>query len=495
MGVASASAQSPGTGAGFGNLGWRVVGGGDEAVGGIVVRADGRIVVATGTEESDAFLPDGSIDRSFGSNGVARGRRDECQCGWTSAAAQADGKIVVAQGGTLIRFTRRGVLDAKFGTRGRVLLGPGRASGVAVAPDGRIIVGFVDEAAPSLRAFHPDGTRDVRFGVAGRVPVAPLHEGELSVAVQPDGKIVVAAAEVDPARTTDVPLSRYLADGSLDTSFGTDGRAHADDVRGDTVALQVDGKILVAGLRVIVGVGPETDVLRFSPDGRLDPTFGQGGVIRRRVQGLVGWPRAIAPLPGRAVAIAGGWIVAACCKGEYWFAARVTPEGIWRDGPAPGLIDPEHDCYGEDATALAVQPDGKILVGGSTCSGNRVGRYTPELELDAGESLIVDSSRLRAFAVGGNVRILGNLRVSDKARVTVSVGGARLLSGSRLGQARLAQDARALSASVRRPSLLPLRLVLAGGARIYTVRVRAADARGRMYDRSIRVKPSMHTSP
>jgi uncharacterized delta-60 repeat protein len=207
------------------------------------------------------------------------------------------------------------------------------------------------------------------------------------MAIQPDGKILLAGMTSQPGSASlfDVALVRYLADGSLDASFGAGGVvvSHvAEDGRGQAMVLQPDGKILVAGLAgsQYAGTGWDPLVARYHANGFLDPTFGVGGVVRLTLNGHQ-----------RATGVAltaTGRIVLSVVGSEDDLLVRLRQDGELDDTfGAFGFVlvaNPRPE-------AVAIQPDGKILVpGGVTgtwgCCGIGVARHHPTGALDTGFS-------------------------------------------------------------------------------------------------------------
>src|SRR5438094_1716665 len=195
-----------------------------------------------------------------------------------------------------------GDLDPTFGTDGKVLTdfdhSTDIAYAVAVQTDGKLVVvgttyldnDFSNEDFAVAR-YNPDGTLDKTFGVGGKVQTdfPGLAAVASSVVIQPDGKIVVAGGAF-PLFTFlgDFKVVRYNPNGSLDTSFG-DGGIVTTSFPGDgsyafAVALQSDGKIIATGTDFVdfnPGDMSNTDfaLARYNPDGSLDTTFGNGGTV------------------------------------------------------------------------------------------------------------------------------------------------------------------------------------------------------------------------
>src|SRR5262249_32074104 len=137
----------------------------------------------------------------------------------------------------------------------------------------------------ALIRYGPSGRLDGSFGAGGKVRTkvgSPLSRDYVyGVAVQPDGKII-AAGECRTNGSSEFPLVRYEADGSLDRSFGFDGEVLTDLGRSSgafAVAVESTGKVLAAG----AGGDPLASsfaLAQYNPDGSLDPTFGEGGKVQ-----------------------------------------------------------------------------------------------------------------------------------------------------------------------------------------------------------------------
>ncbi len=271
----------------------------------VAIQPDGKIVVGGAAGAPNLFAlarynPDGSLDPSFGSGGKVTTSFAERggQVGVNAVAIQPDGKIVAAGfAGTsgsdrdhaLARYNPDGTLDPTFGTGGKVITsfnGFDEAAAMALQADGKIVTaGFSGPASGSfdfaLARLNPDGSLDPTFGTGGKVIIdfgGPGEEQGRSVAVQPDGKIVVAGISI-VGGTFDFALARLNPDGSLDPTFGTGGKVTTDfgsSDGGSSVAIQPDGKIVVAGFS---NVPFDFALARYNPDGSLDPTFGTAGKV------------------------------------------------------------------------------------------------------------------------------------------------------------------------------------------------------------------------
>ena len=258
----------------------------------VVVQRDGGIVVAGSSSAGTVarYLARGVLDRNFGAGGRASSAPGS---DLTAIALQRDGKIVVA-GSTdvpaleqthflVARFTSRGRLDRAFGSGGSTITTLGSASGakdVAIQRDGRIVVAGSVHARGAVSAqlgvvrLLANGRIDTTFGTNGTVLTNFALNSEPSLALQPDGKIVAACGLSDLRR---FGIARYLPDGCLDPTFGEGGKVRTRfrerSVARD-VAVTRAGKILVAG-----SVGGDFALARYKGDGSLDTTFGIGGLV------------------------------------------------------------------------------------------------------------------------------------------------------------------------------------------------------------------------
>ena len=194
---------------------------------------------------------------------------------------QGDGRIVVV-GPVLARYTAAGSPDPTFSGDGRV---PDSAAGVAIQPDGMIVT-----AGATVSRYRPNGSPDPGFSGDGKAP-SGFSLGTSAVAVQSDGKIVVAGTG-GFAGASSLQVLRLNRDGSPDTGFSGDGRASASPYATNNaagLAIQPDGKIVVAGS--FGGMSSSRfGVVRFNADGSADRSFG-AAATPRRTSGSASRPR------------------------------------------------------------------------------------------------------------------------------------------------------------------------------------------------------------
>jgi len=256
-------------------------------------------------------LPNGSPDASFGTGGLAHLPGTQDSTHWFGGIAlQPDGKIVtvgyiggIGGGpGVVTRFLPDGSLDPAFGTNGIVQMNdyPGTEfiSDLALQPDGRILVtghafSLSDNVALVYR-FNADGTPDPGFGNNGLVELStgPQDDEGHLVRVLSSGKILVAGTYEDTGSEDHPMVARLNADGSVDTGFGVNGATQfaavaASDI--EDMHVQADGKLLICGAMWNGTLGEAMMMLRVNADGTPDPTFGTAGVVMTQVGNVAGF--------------------------------------------------------------------------------------------------------------------------------------------------------------------------------------------------------------
>jgi uncharacterized delta-60 repeat protein len=344
--------------------------------------------------------PNGSLDPTYGVAGKAS---TTAAGGIGAMVLQTDGKAVVVGQRYVARFTTSGSLDSSFGGNGVVPVSFTASSdelqGVALQPDGRIVVvgfahvnGQIDFA---VARFLSEGTLDGSFGTGGKVTTD--FNGQVDEAwaalVQSDGSIVVAghaATSTALGLNHDFAVARYTSAGVLDQGFGTGGKV-TTNIGGRTdlahaAALQADGKILLTG-RVADGGGDDPDValVRYTTSGTPDPSFGTAGIQRIDLSNG-SWDEAadLMVQPDGTILVA----VEAVVGGRFDFeVARFTSGGSLDSGfgtqglATVGGFSTQNDVI----RGLARQADGKIVVvGGTALADFAIARFTAAGLLDTG---------------------------------------------------------------------------------------------------------------
>ena len=347
---------------------------------------------------ASAWAAAGDLDPTFGDDGRVLTEIDHVENSILyHVARQTDGKLVAAgyaevegQGAVVgvARYHPNGALDSSFGTGGVVLTPFGSyyplVEGVLVQPDGRIVVAArinpISGGDIGLLRYDAGGTLDPSFG-SGGIVVTSLGgpaEDTAAVALQPDGKIVVAAdtsADFSGPPSGDVLVLRYQPDGTLDAGFGLGGVATIDfGGRDEATALVLEpgGGIVVAGYTWAapgdLSLGSSLAVARLDTDGVLDGGFGTGGRFihsfgkQDEAQALVGMP------DGRLLIAGASYTYTAPNQKEGpAFFLRLTEAGAL-DGTfgAGGVVWP---ARAPSVGTLALAPDGKIVLVGTSGTG------------------------------------------------------------------------------------------------------------------------------
>ncbi|KAA1424334.1 hypothetical protein [Nocardioides antri] len=403
------------------------------------------VLVATGlgVVPSAAAAAAGDLDPGFSGDGVHVDPADGVI--GPSVEVQEDGKIVVAgfgpAGGVVQRFLPSGAPDLSFGGDGEVVAdfgAPTEIWGMAVQADGRIVIAGTsavpadaDDSDLAIARYTASGALDTTFrgdGIA-RLDLG-FRDGAHAVAATPDGKILVAGRS-QVGGGFDFLVARFTATGALDGAFSGDGRVTvgfggvADEAM--DVEVQADGKVVVAG-RTDAGGTADHDfaVARLRSGGALDHGFHLDGKVTTDFGGS-DKAAGLALRPDGRLVVA-GWRVGG---GSDFALARYTAAGeldtsFHGDGRLTTAFGATYD-YAKD---VAIQPDGRIVVVGSA-------RVSPVGDGDFALARYRPSGALdSSFGDGGRVETdvsgydsLGSLALQDDGRIVVS--GATGDDGSR----------------------------------------------------------------
>lgn len=353
----------------------------------VAVTPAGRIIVAgnaQGNMAVAALLNDGSLDNSFSGDG-RQTISVEGSTGCAAVAIQPDGKIVLAgtsENGAvkkmaLARLNVNGGIDNDFSTDGKLLLDFGtssEANALALQNNGKIIVAGV--ANPGLNAdiaiasINPDGTPDYSFSNDGQFVISlnSFQDAANSIAIQPDGRIIVGGhAGYFASPQASYAMLRFNIDGSLDNSFNGNGiivgYKPVNITEFEGCAVQPDGKIIAVG-----GTRPQEQhivmaLARYNPNGTADNTFSGDGKLDIEFGSGDQSARAVALQPDGKIVVGGNWTDA---SGFYFLIVRLNPDGSLDNsfsGDGKALINFEASPYGW-LGKIAIQPDGKIVAVG-----------------------------------------------------------------------------------------------------------------------------------
>ncbi|MCD6065548.1 MAG: hypothetical protein K0S33_374 [Bacteroidetes bacterium] len=396
----------------------------------IAIQADGKIVAAgfsnngsNGDFSLARYSSAGVLDNTFGlGNGVQKTQMATGNDEGYAVAIQSDGKIVVAgmatapvtynKGFALARYTSAGILDTTFGTAGKVIIQPSSISGdtyatcMVLQPDGKIIVaGYADIGANNdlaIARFNSNGTLDTTFGMGGSgcvvQSISGSHDQLNCIALQPDGKIVLAGFTQSTTNviTKDSFITRYNANGTIDNTFGAAGGGIVTNMNtGEdeicSVALQSDGSIVTAGF-ASNGSNYDIAVARYTGAGYPDLSFNGNGKIIQTVGNSTDVGRAVSiQADGRIVVAGFADMDPGGFMDENFVVLTYHPDGSPDNTfGTSGIANTQFYPSGvrkDVAKAIAIQTDGKIVVGGymenATDYDYALARYYPAVETTA----------------------------------------------------------------------------------------------------------------
>ena len=301
----------------------------------------------------------------------------------------------------LARYNPNGTLDTTFGSGGKIVTDPSTGGSyneiwdLALQPDGRILAGgdvtLGSEMYFAVSRYNPNGTLDTSFGSNGIATTNPSVNGSdraYSVLVQPDGRIVLVGSSAGGNSVSHFALSRFMPWGAVDAGFGANGTVTTDlpgtFEQAFDAALQPDDKIVAVGQTSPSG-GPYNFALaRYNPDGSFDETFGTGGFVTTDM---------------------GGNDMAEGVRSLRWpdpggrrRRLNLQQHDVYRgrrhnaDGSLTmGYISRTNGIQGQ---ALAIQPDGKVVTVSSqnTAFGGYVDRYEPIMLISGADTISVQDN-------------------------------------------------------------------------------------------------------
>ncbi|MCA1841596.1 MAG: hypothetical protein LC792_00130 [Actinobacteria bacterium] len=359
----------------------------EDIPGAVLAPGDGTVVVTGSTGELDDATSDtfvarltstGRLDLTFGTTGTTvvdlapRGGRD----GAAALTRLADGTLaafgVSTTDSLLARFDSSGHLrDSTVLSLGQG--GDDQAKDVAVTPGGSIVVAgdtgygtVVDGSDLSVIRLDPSGHLDPTFGNGGRAIVDSgdeLSDQTDTVALAPDGKIVIGGFRCVPGGClTDGLIVRLSADGRLDSTFGTGGIATVDlggEEQVEGVAVRANGSIVVAGTKKLANQPDTGFLVGLLASGARDQSFGTGGLVTE----------ASVSYHDETMLPSGAILVAGTAEGSDPIARRFSGTGaldpLFGQAGKVRITTPDVDT----GWCLAVDSDGRILLGGIKLAG------------------------------------------------------------------------------------------------------------------------------
>lgn len=392
----------------------------------VVVQPDGKIIAAGRATVSGIYdvalmrlHPDGALDQDFGTAGkvtTAVGlQNDEAY----AVALQPDGKIVVAGRSfngvdfdfAIVRYHSDGTLDSSFDAEGIVTmpLGPGNdeAHAVAIQADGKIVVagyaGNGTDADFALVRYQTDGVVDSSFGLDGVVRTDfSMHDDKaLAMRLQSDGKIVAAGWSFN-GTNEDFAVARYLSSGILDSTFHNDGRQTTDFTislnvhqdYGEALVIQPNGMIVVAGYSIASSTQKIISLARYQINGDLDNDFGSGGKKTASVFGVSDMAHAVTLQLDGKIVVAGSAYIPIYEHFDFALLRFNSNGSLDQNFDSDGKVTTDFGVTNDQALAITIQPDGKILVVGDNNIDFALARYLSGLDVGVSDFSIAQQNVL-----------------------------------------------------------------------------------------------------
>ncbi len=301
-----------------------------------------------------------------------------------SIELQEDGKIVQAGDASgnpcIIRFDTTGFLDHSFGQDGKVFASWDCGSNPAdndikVQPDGKIVLGthyFNGSDVDFIVArYHSDGSSDVSFGNNGQVitPIGKFNDRCNAISLLTDGSILASGGTNITPDNSHFALVKYLPDGKIDSTFGYDGVAITHLGSGYnmaySMAIQQDQKIVVAG-EASDSIYSNFALVRYNSDGSLDHEFGDGGIVRTALSPNDDVAKSVVIQPDGKIVVAGS--SRSDPSNSDFAIVRYTENGSLDEtfGVSGKVITDFGNDYGFD---IALQSNGAMILVGSSTSG------------------------------------------------------------------------------------------------------------------------------
>ncbi len=373
----------------------------------LVRQPDGKILVGDGvrpflsianTDFAVArFSSEGSLDISFGTNGIAFANLGDNIEVVSKLILQPDGKIIATGFSAFkyaaARFNSNGTLDTTFGTNGSIVTSfnvdtlPVPSSGAALQPDGKILL-YGDNCACTTKDFvvirlNSNGTVDTSFGTNGRVitDFNNVNNNARSIAIQSDGKILVGGGMIVGSNAYAPILVRYNTNGTLDTTFATSGKLEVSIFTGASsqagfyaLAIRPSGKIVAVGIALGGSTGTRDNIAiaQINPDGTFDTTFGTNGTVLKQINPSTN----SIDSPVFAALQTDGKIVVGLMHTREIFLSRIFGTARFNSN---GTVDNTFGTNGFTLTNIdgttnqyvlsgLMQSDGKIILAGGTSS-------------------------------------------------------------------------------------------------------------------------------
>jgi uncharacterized delta-60 repeat protein len=419
--------------------------------------SNGRLVVAghtLGTDNRDRFAiarfnVDGTLDLSFGGGGseIALGTGN---AGGTTLAIQSTGRILVGgystgSGGhrvfTVLAYTPNDVVDTTYGSGGSYVAADSGndlyVNAMALLANDKVLIAGGSGTNMIVQRLNADGSLDTTFGTNGTATIA--NGGQAGgISIYSDGRIGVAGGWTDSS-SSHLNVVRLSADGVLDTTYGTSGLASISNNTNN--GLYAHGLIILSDGSAVVGANSPNPVqnrvliARFTPTGSIDTTFGTGGTGQTIFAGNgEANPRDLVARPG------GGYFV----PGQGFAAVTSESDSMVVAFNAAGQLDTTFNGTGFTMTdvghrpavanASALQSDGKLVAVGRICTPNICSTGPNSLDKSVVVRYLASGALDTSFGTGGSVTITGMfnataIAIDSSQRIVVGGVGLSTFNG------------------------------------------------------------------
>lgn len=374
--------------------------GATEALGTVIPMPDGRLLLVgtgNGTVGNQTFIMyhvDGTLDTSFGTNGVATGLYGDLWGfqpadggGWYIPSNYDTSSISHLQDAALIKYTANGAVDTSFATNGRAVwrwdpdtpLNEGCTDALELSNGKILVCGFlnvsVTDQDAAIGMLNANGTLDTSWGNDGVITIDRTGRFDRANAILPqdDGKFLIVGTATSASNIQEIWLQRFNADGTTDTTYGTNGVTYIrtdinDDSPGNLQVLD-DGSLVMA----VQGTAQWT-VVKVTPGGQLDTTFGNSGVANLAGR-LSGYGTVLATAVGVGVQPNGRIVVGGRIQAIR--LVNFVPETTYRVGFArfnpDGTVDTTFGTNGQVAHDVVADPTPETVINaGITVNGKPV---------------------------------------------------------------------------------------------------------------------------
>jgi uncharacterized delta-60 repeat protein len=368
----------------------------------IAIQQDGKIVAVGDAQEASAqmtvarYNTNGSLDTTFGNNGIVINIDGFLGSIGNSVAIQNDKIYVAGSGGTIsdptvnftvVRLNEDGTLDTTFNGVGFVKTDIGTTSLIneIIVTDNAIYAGGQSTIAGityfTVAKYNLNGSLDTTFNASGSGSGVPgvvvtqidaSTDSRINDIVLQDGKIV-AVGQTNIAGVTQIALARYNENGTLDTTFNSTGAQPGVIIQtvpgfvtsfGNGIALQ-NGQIVIVGTAINAGSIASIVLVRYNIDGSLDTTFGNDGIVLTN-GGSIG--NDIEIQRDNKIVVAGAGVLSATDFTTGFLVVRYNVNGSLDttfnpNGPTPGKTITQINTVSQ-ANAVLIQQDNKIVLGG-----------------------------------------------------------------------------------------------------------------------------------